>query len=173
MGKDKALLPFAGGTLAAHVARIVAEAAGSAIVIGDPEKYRGLGYAVRPDRTPGAGPLGGIESALGYTAADWNLVVACDMPAVSAPFLRSLIETAERLNTDALVPCGPAGRPEPLSAVYHRRCHAALRAALDAGVRKVTDALNGLRVTAWTVDHTECFMNLNTPEEWLRHHDAH
>src|SRR5580700_9663740 len=104
MGSDKALLPFGGGSLAGHVAATVEAAAGSVMLIGDPQKYGHLGYAVLPDRRPGAGPLGGIESALSYTAADWNLVVACDMPGISAEFLRSLLDAAERLGADALIP---------------------------------------------------------------------
>jgi molybdopterin-guanine dinucleotide biosynthesis protein A len=173
MGKDKALLPFGGGVLAGHAAATVAAAAGSAVLIGDPFKYSHLGYPVLPDRRPGAGPLGGIETALTSTAADWNVVLACDMPGVSADFLRGLMEAAERLNPDALVPAGPSGRLEPLSAVYHRRCLEAFRQALDADVRKITAALTGLAVARFAVDDAACFENLNTPEEWARRHDAH
>ena len=69
-------------------------------------------------------------------------------------------------DADALLPAGPSGRLEPLSAVYHRRCLATLRRAPEAGVRKITDALAGLEVARWTVDDAACFENLNTPEEW-------
>ena len=170
MGEDKALLPFRGGVLAGHVAATVSAAAGSAVLIGNPQKYGHLGYLVVPDRRPGAGPAGGIESALSYTIADWNLLVACDMPGISAKFLRGLLDAAERLQADALVPAGPSGRLDPLSAVYHRRCLDTLRGALEAGVRKVTDALAGLEVARWAVDDRACFENLNTPEEWASYH---
>ena len=173
MGRDKALLPFRGGALAGHVAATVAAAAGSCTLIGDPEKYGHLGYPVLPDRTQGAGPVGGIESALSYTAAEWNLVLACDMPALSAEVLRGLLDAAERAGADVLLPAGPSGHPEPLSAVYHRRCRATLRRALEGGIRKVTDALAGLQVARWTVDDAACFENLNTPEDWACYHDAH
>jgi molybdopterin-guanine dinucleotide biosynthesis protein A len=166
MGVDKALLPFRGGALAGHVAAAVAAAAGSATLIGDPQKYGHLGYKVLPDRTPGAGPLGGIETALSHTAADWNLVLACDMPAASAGFLRELLAGAENAGADALLPAGPSGRPEPLSAVYHRRCAPALRRALGAQIRKVTAALAGLDVRTFPVDDPAWFENLNTPEQW-------
>jgi molybdopterin-guanine dinucleotide biosynthesis protein A len=173
MGRDKALLPFRGGILAGQVAAVVARAAGSVALIGDPQKYGHLGYQVLPDRCPGAGPAGGIESALSYTTADWNLVLACDMPAMKTEFLHGLMEAAERLGVDALIPAGPSGRPEPLCAVYHRRCGAVLRLALEAGVRKVTRALDGLNVLTWTVDDAGWFENLNTPEEWSAYqHDA-
>jgi molybdopterin-guanine dinucleotide biosynthesis protein A len=148
------------------VAATVAAAAGSVILIGDPQKYGHLGYPVLPDRSPGVGPVGGIESALSYTAADWNLVLACDMPGISAEFLRGLLDAAERAGAAALVPASPSGRLEPLSAVYHRRCLATLRRALEAGVRKVADALAGLEVARFATDDVACFENLNTPEEW-------
>jgi molybdopterin-guanine dinucleotide biosynthesis protein A len=172
MGQDKALLPFRGGALASHVAATVAAAAGSVTLIGDPQKYGHLGFLVLPDGTVGAGPVGGIESALRHTAADWNVVLACDMPAIPADFLRGLLDTAERLNTDVLLPEDPSGRLEPLCAVYHRRCHDTLRRALEAGVRKVTDALAGLHVTRLAVEDGACFENLNTPEEWACYHDS-
>lgn len=173
MGRDKALLPFRGGVLAGHVADVVAAAVGSAVLVGDPLKYGHLGYPVLADDRPGMGPLGGIVTALSHTAAEWNLVLACDMPGVSAAFLRGLLDAAARLNADALVPAGPSGRLEPLSAVYHRRCLARLRGALAAGVRKITGALDGLEVARFAVDDAGCFENLNTPEEWAYRHDAH
>ncbi len=171
MGRDKALLPFRGAALAGYVSAEVEAAAGSVVLIGDPQKYRQLGYAVLPDHRPGAGPLGGIESALSYTGADWNLVVACDMPGLQAEFLRGLLEAAERAGADALAPAGPSGRLEPLCAAYHKRCLATLSRALDAGVRKVTDGLAGLEVARLDVDNAACFENLNTPEDWACYHN--
>jgi molybdopterin-guanine dinucleotide biosynthesis protein A len=173
MGRDKALLSFRGGFLAGHVAATAAAAAGSVTLIGDPEKYGHLGYPVLPDRSPGAGPVGGIESALSYTSVDWNLVVACDMPALSAEFLQGLLDTAEAAGCDALVPAGPSGRPEPLCAVYHRHCRPALTRALESRVFRVTEALTGLRVLSWNVNDAAFFQNLNTPEDWARYDDAH
>lgn len=146
MGRDKALLPYRGATLVEHIASIVVAAAGSATLVGDPGKYGHLGYPVVPDALPRAGPLAGICTALATSGADWNLVVACDIPAVSASFLKDLLEAAERSGTDCLLPAGPSGRPEPLCAVYHRRALPAIRGALEQGVRKVLEGLAGLTV---------------------------
>jgi len=168
MGRDKALLPFRGGTLAGHVAAAVAEAAGSVTLVGDPREYGFLGLPVIPDRLRGAGPLAGIQAALDASKAGWNLVVACDMPGVNAGFLARLLEAARSTQADCLLPAGRSGLPEPLCAVYHRRCLPVIGAALARRVRKVTDALAGLDVRMWPVDTGEWLANMNTPQEWER-----
>jgi molybdenum cofactor guanylyltransferase len=166
MGCDKALLPFRGGTLVQAVAGIVAQTAGSATLVGDRDLYESLGFPTISDLYPGEGPLGGILTALHHTQADWNLVTACDMPAITRQFLDLLLETAERLDADALVPAGPSGRLEPLCAVYHLRARQALEGRFDGGVRKVSQALEAVRAIRFPVLEVSCFQNVNTPEEW-------
>jgi len=168
MGRDKALLPFRGGTLAESVAATVARAAGCATLVGAPDLYQSLGLPVIADRYPGEGPLGGILTALHHTAADWNLVTACDMPALTGEFLSELMAKAERADADALVPAGPAGMLEPLCAVYHRRALAGLETEFAAGVRKIAQALEAVRAVRFPVLEVSCFQNVNTPEEWSR-----
>jgi molybdopterin-guanine dinucleotide biosynthesis protein A len=167
MGRDKALLPFRGGVLAEWVAREVAAVAGGVVLVGDPGRYAAFGYAVIPDRYPGEGPLGGILTALAHTTAEWNLVVACDMPKLSAEFLGRILEAAAGQSAaDALVPTGPSGLPEPLCAAYHRRSRAALEGAFERGERKVMRALATLPVVMWPMAELAPFQNVNTPEDW-------
>ena len=166
MGRDKALLPFRGRTLVEAVAEAVAEAAGRVTLIGDPKRYAGLNLPVVADRYPGCGPLAGIHCALALDQADWNLVVACDMPELTPSFLRSLLEAAEAARADCLIPKGPAGLPEPLCGVYHRRSLPVIQAALERGVRKITAGLQGLRTASPDFLETGCFRNLNTSAEW-------
>jgi molybdenum cofactor guanylyltransferase len=166
MGRDKALLPYRGGVLAEFVARAVKLAAGSATLVGNPSRMGAVGYPILPDIYPGEGPLGGILSVLQHDAAEWNLVVACDMPEISPRFLRGLLEAAERADADALVPAGPSGHLEPLCAVYHRRSRQALYGAFADGIRKVTAAFTGLRIEVFPVPELTPFQNVNTPEEW-------
>lgn len=172
MGRDKALLPFAGGTLAQFVAYAVASAAGSAVLVGDPERYHTFGYPVIPDRYPGEGPLGGILTALSHTAADWNLVVACDMPELSGDLLRRILAEAEKAAADALVPVEPSGHPQPLCAVYRRRALPALEEAFARGERKVMAALRGVDLAFLPIAEAAGFQNVNTPGDWAGY-DTH
>ena len=170
MGRDKARLPFQGRTLVEHVASAVAEAAGSVTLVGAPERYGTLGFPMLADDRSGAGPLAGIHTALATSPADWNLIVACDMPGISAAFLRSLMAAAQSSREiDCLLPAGPSGLPEPLCAAYHSRCLDVIGEALDRNVRKITDGLAGLKIANWSVAESAWFRNVNTPEEWAQY----
>jgi len=170
MGTDKALMEVDGRALALRVANELGKACQSVALVGDPLRYQGLGIPVVADNFPGEGPLSGIEAALGATGADWNLIVACDMPDVGA-------ETVEPLFTvdgDCNVPMMPDGRTQPLCAVYHRRLHAAIRAMIEAGVRRVIDVPGNLEKLGFAVryvrmDSDAPFANLNTPEDLRRY----
>jgi molybdopterin-guanine dinucleotide biosynthesis protein A len=166
MGRDKALLDLRGRTMVEVVAAAVAEAAGSATLIGPLERYGMLGLPVIEDRYRDCGPLGGIHAALESGLGEWNLIVACDMPEAGPDFLRGLLEAAEVSGADCLIPVGPEGRPEPLCAVYHQRCLPEIEKALQQGVRKVTGALHGLRAAMPELGDRACFRNVNTSAEW-------
>jgi molybdopterin-guanine dinucleotide biosynthesis protein A len=169
MGRNKALLPYHGRPLVEFVAATVSRAAGGATLVGDPNLFGNLEFPAIPDRYPGEGPLGGILTALAHSRADWNLVAACDLPGLTAPFLSELLDRAASLDADALLPAGPSGRPEPLCAVYHLRAGEHLEQAFAAGTRKITAALEGLHVIRWELPEAAIFHNVNTPDDWARY----
>lgn len=166
MGRNKALLPYHGTTLAAYVVEAVRGAAGGVSVVGSVRRHGGFRCGVVPDIYPGQGPLGGILTVLQQSRADWNLIVACDMPELKVDFLRQLLDLAERSECDAMVPLGPSGRLEPLCAAYHRNSRQGLYSAFARGVRKIATALEEVRTVTWPVPELSCFQNVNTPEEW-------
>jgi molybdopterin-guanine dinucleotide biosynthesis protein A len=165
MGRDKALLPYHGTTLLQHIAQAVAEAAGNAALIGDPSLYSGRGYPVYPDKLPGCGPLGGIHTALTLSKTDWNLVVACDMPGISVAPLRTLLDQATKSQRDCVVAAGPNGAPEPLCAVYHRRCLPAVLRAIRDKRLKMRDFVAEVDAEIMALDPA-ILANVNTPKEW-------
>jgi len=169
MGRDKALLTAHGSTLLERVAAEVLAAAGNVTVIAPTERYAGLGITVVPDLDAGQGPLGGILTALSNTRADWNLIVAVDMPRLNAPFFSQLFDAAETSKADCLIPLNAEGRIEPLCGIYSRNCLGTVQKAMEAGIRKVTSAFEGLRVAHWQPQDVDLFRNLNTPQDWSEH----
>jgi molybdopterin-guanine dinucleotide biosynthesis protein A len=133
MGRDKALLPLGGSTMVEQIAAQVRGAAGNVTLIGSPEKYGHLGFKVVPDEIENCGPLGGLYTALRLTKADWNVLVACDMPGVTADFLRQLFDAADG---DCVVP-EIDGKIDPLCAVYHARVAVAAELAIHRKLLKM------------------------------------
>jgi molybdenum cofactor guanylyltransferase len=173
MGRDKALLELGGMPLILRTARLVEAAAGPpAVVIGNSKAYERLGLRLIADDWPGAGPLGGIATALHASGAPWSLVVACDLPYLNRDWLDYLIARALASQMDAVVPMNALGA-EPLCAVYHKRAEPAIRSALERGTRKVTDGLKDVRTeaiapTEWKAFDSEglLFKNMNSPEDY-------
>jgi molybdopterin-guanine dinucleotide biosynthesis protein A len=165
MGRDKALLPLDGSTMAEKIASTVRAAAGSVTLIGPIHKYAHLGLPLVPDEIENCGPIGGLYTALRVTNADWNLIVACDMPDVTEAFLNGLLEGAEASHADCVVP-ETAGQLDPLCAVYHRRLLPAVESAIQRKMLKMQDFVSTLRVSRWPVSDPRPLQNVNTPAEW-------
>jgi molybdopterin-guanine dinucleotide biosynthesis protein A len=165
MGRDKALLVLDGATMIEQVAGRVRAAAGSVTIIGPVEKYGHLGFPVVPDAVEGCGPLGGLYTALVNTRAEWNLIVACDMPEVTEEFLAGLIEAAEVSQADCLVP-DTDGQMDPLCAVYHARVRAAAESAIHRNLFKMQDFVSTLHAIRRPVLDPRPLKNVNTPAQW-------
>ena len=173
MGRDKALLELDGVALVLRTAKLVESVSGAPVaIIGSPDAYGSLGLQVIGDDFPGAGPLGGLATALRASSAAWNMIVACDLPYLTREWLEYLIGRAVASKADAVVPMNELGA-EPLCAMYSKRCEPAIRAALVRGTRKVTDGLAGVRVesiepSAWKAFDSEgyLFKNMNSPADY-------
>jgi molybdenum cofactor guanylyltransferase len=141
------------------------------IVANDTERYAGLGVRVIGDAVAGAGPLGGIYSALLDAAHDAVIVLACDLPFVTAALLERLaMEHGSGEQVDAVIPQSARGL-EPLCAVYDRRAAAAARLRIDRGQLKVAGLLDDLRIRVLgpdalaPYDAGALFENVNTPHD--------
>jgi len=121
------------------------------------------------DRVPGLGPLGGVHTALLEAAADPVIVLACDMPNVSAPLLGHLHALARGF--DAAVPRTEDGY-HPLCAVYARTCVEPIARRLAAGQLKMTGFFDDVRVRKVGVEELRAFgdvdrllANVNSPPD--------
>lgn len=156
MGRDKALLDFGGTPLILHIASLVQPLTGPPSVVGPPDRYANLNLRVIADDEPGAGPLGGIVTALRNSREPWNLVLGCDLPLLTSEWLAYMIDRTLASSADALVPQSAAG-VEPLCAMYRKNCEAIIAKEIARGVRKVTDALAQLNVEHIEPHEWKCF----------------
>ena len=174
-GADKASLPVGRARIIdRQLAALSTVADDIRIVANDADRYAGLGVRVIGDAIAGAGPLGGIYSALLDARHDGVIVLACDLPFVTPALLERLaIEYGAGEQIDAVVPQSTRGL-EPLCAVYDRRAAAAARARIDRGQLKVAELLDDLRIrvlgpdTLAPYDAGALFENVNTPHDHER-----
>lgn len=127
-------------------------------------------FRVVPDRTPGCGPLGGLDAALAAARDDAVVIVACDMPFLTHALLEHLLHLT--VDADAVVPRTERGY-HPLCAAYTRACQAAVGRRLADGRLKMTDLLEEVRVRVVTAREIDAFgdsrrllANVNTPSEY-------
>jgi molybdopterin-guanine dinucleotide biosynthesis protein A len=172
MGRNKAALELGGIPMLLRTARLVEAVDGAPTIIGNLNGYDSFGLATVADDWPGTGPLGAIATAMRVSTAPWNLVVACDLPYLTKPWLEFLLARALASQADAVMPMNARGA-EPLCAMYHRNCEGTIRTALERGVRKVTDGLKDVLVEMidpfeWKAFDSEglLFKNMNSPEDY-------
>jgi molybdopterin-guanine dinucleotide biosynthesis protein A len=180
MGRDKAWLKIGGKTLLARQIELVRAVGASEVFIsGRPgTDYAEFGGRVLPDHFKDAGPLAGVERALDATTTTLLLVLAVDMPTMTANFLEKLrAASTENLGTVPQVD----GRIEPLAAFYPKTAGPlavemlrARETGSEAGAPGPTDFARRCEkenlVKLIAVDETEarCFTNLNAPEDLNR-----
>jgi molybdopterin-guanine dinucleotide biosynthesis protein A len=109
----------------------------------------GPSVRVVPDRVRDSGPLGGLDAALAAARDDVLMLVAGDMPFVTAALAGYLLTLAPE--ADAVVPRTERGY-HPLCAAYTRACVPAIAARLRERRLKMLDLLEDVRVRVVTGD---------------------
>jgi molybdenum cofactor guanylyltransferase len=170
-GRNKALEPYLGKRFIDHCVNSLRSHCDPLLVVAnDLSHYYDVRATLIRDVTPHQGPLGGIYTALLFSPWEWVLVKATDMPFL-APELVTLLLQA-RSGADAVVPT-VGEHYEPLLALYHRRCRAAVVEALEGQDRRIIQFFRKVKVRTlseaeWrTADpQGRSFWNMNTQEDW-------
>ena len=157
--------------LLARQIKVAREAGAGRVYISGPvdRNYADFGCALLPDRLERAGPLAGIEPALAVTALPVLLVLAVDLPEMSAEWLRRL--AAEYPDELGLIPkrneC-----IEPLAAFYPVSARPLAVELLNAGNNSVAQfarrcvAARLARFRELTAGEEKYFTNWNLPGDW-------
>ena len=173
-GHDKSALVVSGRTILDRQIAELSQMTTDLMIVGG-ECRAGVPAGVRPvaDLVPGCGPLGGLHAALSEARGAVVVVVACDMPYVSAPLLRHFLTLMNGADTpDIVVPRTERGY-HPLCAVYSRACLEPIARRLATGRLKVDALFDDVRVRVVTADALAAFgdpdrllANVNTPLEY-------
>ena len=189
MGRDKSALPVNGEPLwQRQLAVLRATNPAELFISGKCDgPYADCGVEILADEIPGCGPLGGIATALRRCACERLLVLAVDMPAMTAEFLRFLLEESQRTGM-GIVPSAAThgrGRPrippstgddqqahlEPLAAIYPRAALAIADECLRTGDRKLETFVRKLEakrlvsVLPVAARQSVLFANWNAPSD--------
>jgi molybdopterin-guanine dinucleotide biosynthesis protein A len=173
MGRDKAWLEIGGQTLLARQTGLVRElGAAETFVSGRADAdYSAFGCRVLLDQFADAGPLAGIERALGEAAFPMLLVLAVDLPEMSVNFLRRLV--AGGVQKQGAIP-RVNGKIEPLAAVFPKSAHTLAVAQIARGQFAAKDfaglcVQTGLaRFIELETDEAHCLANWNWPADLPR-----
>jgi molybdopterin-guanine dinucleotide biosynthesis protein A len=174
MKADKAGLAVGDRTLLEHVLWQLVPCFEEILVSVSKGQNLGLKQPPRPgesprigiidDDIPGQGPLGGILAGLKAAANDASAVVACDIPDINVPLLRSLARAAG--DSEIAVPVGPAGHFEPLFAVYRKSAIPEIETLLQAGERSILPLFGRCRTTVLRLEDAAWLRNLNTRADY-------
>ena len=170
-GRDKGALTVNGRPILERQIAELGQITSNILMVGGPPPVRPVhGARYIADRVPGCGPLGGLHAALTEALGDAIIVVACDMPYISAALLRYMLALTG--GADGVVPRTEDGY-HPLCAAYTRACIEPIARRLADGRLKMTDLFDDLRVRIVTAEEIDAFgdcrrllANVNTPAEY-------
>ena len=196
MGQDKALLQLQGEALLTRTCRTALAVSDDAAkpgsvrlvtVIAAHSDYQSLlpqGCELLLEIDP-QGPLQAFAQGLNQLerlGEGWVLLLACDLPLLTAEDLRGAIAHLADFPQDIdayLPPALSESQPNPASATkqidweplcgfYRQRCLTSLQGSLNQGTRSFQRwlaALNIAPLTHWPAEH---LLNCNRPEDWER-----
>jgi molybdopterin-guanine dinucleotide biosynthesis protein A len=183
MGRDKALLEIQGSPLIRQVCQVAQSCASRVYVVTPwPEKYQDILKSENkaaspiamirevpfPGETKPHGPLVGFAQGLALVETEWVLLLACDLPRLSAEvvqeWVEQLVEMPNNTASIALLPHSPKGW-EPLCGFYRRQCLPLLTAYINQGGRSFQHWLAQHPVAELAVSNREVLFNCNTPAD--------
>ncbi|MEG5060904.1 molybdenum cofactor guanylyltransferase [Microcoleus sp. A2-C5] len=173
MGRDKALLEIEGESLLQRACEVAAVVTPQVYVLTAwPDRYRSTLTQQSQfllEYNPGSGPLVALTQGLTAIAADWILLLACDLPLLDAQIIQNWASqlTAFPPSTLAVVPYQNS-RWEPLCGFYRQQSLPSLQSFIDRGGRSFQQWLNQIPAKPLPVGERESIMlsNCNTLEEF-------
>lgn len=173
MGENKALLKVGGKMVIERIADQLATISSEMIVVANNHKeYRFLGLPLVSDHWKEKGPLAGIHAGLMASKMQKNLIVACDMPFISAELGKILLK---KLDTHQAAVPEIDGRLHPLFAAYRKDTKEAAEQALKDNRLRIRGFLHDINASIMKGEELKRmgflyeqahFFNMNRPDEY-------
>jgi molybdopterin-guanine dinucleotide biosynthesis protein A/molybdopterin converting factor small subunit len=171
MGRPKALLPFDGEPLIAHVVRDLKRAFAETVVVAAPDQeLPPLPATLVRDEVAYQGPVSGIYHGLKASTKEVCFVTSCDAPFLNLALISHLV--SQIAASDVVVPFWQE-RFQPLHAVYRRSVAPLLREQLERGELRPIFLYE--KVPTRKIDEDEIrlidpdglsFLNMNSPADY-------
>ena len=110
-----------------------------------------------------AGPLSGIVSGLSQCSEDALFVTCCDMPFIREEHIRRIVREYD--SKPSIIVADDGERIHPLFGIYPRSALEVLKRRLEAGQRKMMDAIEEAGFRTVAID-AEALDNINTVQQW-------
>ena len=164
MGRDKAALPYLGGTLLEYIVKVVKQRCAPVFVIAAPgQQVASVDAEVLRDDVRGVGPL--VATGRGLRAAaeaglPWAFVCAVDMPFLDPVLIDMLVEASENLTADVVLPWD--GRDHFLAGLYRTALVDHINELVAAGERSMVALANSVETQRIVVSDGRSLMNMNS-----------
>jgi molybdopterin-guanine dinucleotide biosynthesis protein A len=172
-GITKANIVIGGKTIICRVMETIKDIFDEIIIVtNSPEKFAEYSdYKIIPDLVMGAGPLGGIHSALKASSNELLFIIAGDMPFINKRYIIRQIDYYQNNNCDILIP-QINKYIEPLHSIYNISILGTLEKYLagenDYSVREFIKKCNvGWFKLEDSAETRTAFMNINSPADLL------
>ncbi|WP_019154043.1 molybdenum cofactor guanylyltransferase [Robertmurraya massiliosenegalensis] len=173
MGTNKALLMIEGKTIIEQAVEELRSIVNNIIIVTNSfEDYAFLNLPMVKDEWKDMGPLAGIHAGLSFSKTERNLIVACDMPFISAKLGDVLLKQLE--DYEAAIP-EISGQLHPLFAAYRKVVKEEAEKALQQKQLRIRGIFRNIHVKIMeetelnkygvVLDDSDLF-NMNHPEEY-------
>ena len=110
-------------------------------------------------------PFNGLYTALHHTQSEWNLILSCDLPLMTATVIKQLWQKKHN-NSNGVIPKTSKGL-EPLAGFYNRRLMSLLSSKLKNEDFSLQSLIENENFTIVTMDSDkDAFFNMNTPDDY-------
>lgn len=164
MGRDKALLPFAGFDSLAQYQYTRLQKLFEKVYLSAKEEKFDFDAALIPDRYETSSPLSAILSVFETLDVDEVFILSVDAPFVNKKVIGEVLKENEE-EADAVIARSPSGL-EPLCGIYKRSLLPLAEEYFRADRHRLTQLLKEKKSKIVVFDEDDPFLNLNHPHEY-------